>query len=239
MSTRRNDRGTPNSDNERNFPRSQSKEPTTREELIQQKMNAIAKWSEVKIERDEWKQKAQINEDAAIQLLDIQQQLQLSESRDNEIRLLSEKHYQLYLNEKEQYQTIFKLYNQEQAHSEGLLIKYQEANALQLQYLEQCNELQIELKKERRSKASIKSWQTRRKNENELLKQQIGDMVVLLRESLQRKEESINYLYLVGDRMDRIQRLMDSVEDESNRDPVGLLEKLMRVWLAVQKILAE
>jgi hypothetical protein len=120
-----------------------------------------------------------------------------------------------------------------------LLIQYQEANALQLQYLAQCNELQIELKNERRSKASIKGWETRRKNENELLKRQISDMVVLLRESLQRKEESINYLYLVGDRMDRIQHLMDSVEQESTRDPVGLLEKLMRVWLAVQKILAE
>jgi hypothetical protein len=138
-----------------------------------------------------------------------------------------------------QYQTLFTLYHQEKDRSAELLIQHQEANALQLHYLEKYNELKSELQSERRSKASIKGWETRRKNENERLKQQIGDMVVLLRESLAHKEESINYLYLIGDRMERIQRLMDSVEQESNRDPVSLLEKLMRVWLAVQKILAE
>jgi hypothetical protein len=239
MSKGRNDRGTPNSDNERNFYRSKSKEPTTREELIQQKMNAIAKWSEVKIERDEWKQKAQNNEAAAIQLLDTQQQLQLSEARSREIYLQTEENYRLYLKEQEQYQAIFNLYNQEQTRSTELLIQYQEANTLKLHYLAKYDELQTKLKAERQSKASIKGWQTRRKNENERLKQQIGDMVILLRDSLERKEESINHLYLIGDRMDRIQRLMDSVEQESNRDPVKLLEKLMRVWLVVQKILAE
>jgi hypothetical protein len=222
---RRNDRGTPNSDNERKFPRPEIREETTREELIQQKMNAIANWTEAKIERDEWKQKAQNNEAAETQLLDIQQQLQISEARGDEIQLQAEEHYRLYLYEKEKYQTIFNLYNQEQAHSSKLLIKY--------------NELQTELKVERQSKASIKGWQTRRKNENERLKQQIGDMVILLRDSLERKEVSINHLYLIGDRMDRIQRLMDSVEQEASRDPVKLLEKLMRVWLLVQKILAE
>jgi hypothetical protein len=211
MSMRRADRRDSNSDHELNNPRSRQQEPMTIQEIRQLWMNARANLTEVTKERDDWKQKVQNQEGITLQLLEVQQQ----------------------------YQTTFELYNQEKARSEGVLIQYQEADALRLQYLAQCNELQIELKNERRSKASIKGWETRRKTENELLKQQIGDMVVLLSESLKRKEESINYLYLMGDRMDRIQHLMDSVDQESKRDPVELLEKLMRVWLAVQKILAE
>jgi hypothetical protein len=112
-------------------------------------------------------------------------------------------------------------------------------NDLGLLYWMKCNELQSELKSERRSKASIKGWERRRKTENERLNQQIGDMVILLRDSLAQQEDSINYLYLIGDRLDRIQQLMDSAEQETDRDPVHLLETLMRVWLTVQKILAE
>jgi hypothetical protein len=201
--------------NPENEPRFRKKEPPTYEELKQKNMNLRANLGEVR------------------------QHLQLSESQGNEMRSQADKNYRLYLNEQEQYQTIFNLYSQEQAHSAELLIQYQEANTLKSHYLAKYDELQTELKAERQSKARIKGWQTRRKNENERLKQQIGDMVILLRDSLERKEESINHLYLIGDRMDRIQRLMDSVEQESNRDPVKLLEKLMRVWLLVQKILAE
>jgi predicted Zn-dependent peptidase len=201
MAMRRADRRTSNSDNELDFPPSRRPEPPTYEELKVQ--NRILRTN----------------------LSEVQQKLQLAESQGNEIRFHADENYRLYLNEQEQYQNIFTLYNQEQARSSELLIKY--------------NELQTELKAERQSKARIKGWQTRRKNENERLKQQIGDMVILLRDSLERKEESINHLYLIGDRMDRIQRLMDSVEQESNRDPVKLLEKLMRVRLLVQKILAE
>jgi hypothetical protein len=201
MAMRRADRKTQNDINEVNNPRSPVIEAITYKELKDQ------------------------NKILRIKVSEVQQQLQLSESQGNEIRFQAEENYRLYLNEQEQYQTIFKLYNQEQARSSELLIKY--------------NELQTELKGERQSKSRIKGWQTRRKNENKRLKQQIGDMVILLRDSLERKEESINHLYLIGDRMDRIQRLMDSVEQESNRDPVKLLEKLMRVWLLVQKVLAE
>lgn len=201
--------------NPENEPRFRKKEPPTYEELKQQNMNLRANLGEVR------------------------QQLQLSESQGNEMRSQADKNYRLYLNEQEQYQTIFNLYNQEQARSTELLIQYQEENTQKLNYLAQYNVLQKKLNTERRSKASIKGWGKRRKNENTRLKQQIGGMVILLRNSLERKEESINHLYLIGDRMDRIQHLMDSVEQESSRDPVKLLEKLMRVWLLVQKILAE
>jgi hypothetical protein len=226
MSMKPSDRRDPSYKNTIKYPRSTQKETVTYEELRQQKMNLLADLKEAKDAAQKEKN-------------EFQEKLQLSDSLVSETKLKAEENYRLYIQEQEQYQNTFELYSQEKAYSSELLIKYQEANALQLQYLEQCNELQIELKNERRSKASIKGWETRRKAENERLKLQIGDMVVLLRESLERKEESINYLYLVGDRMDRIQRLMDSVEQESTRDPVGLLEKLMRVWLAVQKILAE
>lgn len=215
MAMRRADRRTSNSDNELNFPHSKRPEPPTPKEIEVQNRILRAKLS------------------------DVQQKLELSESQGNEMRSQADENYRLYLDEQEKYQTIFALYNQEQARSAQLLIQYQEENTLKLHYLAKYDELQTELKAERQSKARIKGWQTRRKNENERLKQQIGDMVILLRDSLERKEESINHLYLIGDRMDRIQRLMDSVEQESSRDPVKLLEKLMRVWLLVQKILAE
>jgi phage regulator Rha-like protein len=212
---KRADRGTSNSDNELNFPHPKQKEPSTDKEL-QRLIQHL---------RDDLK--------------GVRYQLQLSKAEGNEMRSQADENYRLYLDEQEKYQTIFALYNQEQALSAQLLIQYQEENTLKLNYLAKYDELQTELKSERQSKARIKGWQTRRKNENERLKQQIGDIVILLRDSLERKEESIYHLYLIGDRMDRIQRLMDSVEQESNRDPVKLLEKLMRVWLLVQKILAE
>ncbi len=211
MPMRRADRRDSDFDNELNHPRSKQPEPIPYQELRNRWLVTKSELASVTKERDDWKQKVETQGDITFQLLEVQKQ----------------------------YQTTFELYNQEKTRSEELLNQYQEVNDLQLKYLAQCQELQSELKYERRSKASIKGWETRRKTENERLKQQIGDMVVLLRESLERKEESINYLYLIGDRMDRIQRLMDSVDQDQNRDPVELLEKLMRVWLTVQKVLAE
>lgn len=131
------------------------------------------------------------------------------------------------------------LYNEEKERAVELLSKYKETDAKHVRYLTLYNEAQTQLKFEKSSKASIKGWETRRKLENERLKQQISDMVVLLRESLERQEENINHLYLMGERMDKIQRLMTSAELELSQNPVLLLEKLMRVWLLVQKILTE
>jgi hypothetical protein len=191
---------------------------------------------EARSERDEAKQQIQ---ETATQLVHVCQELQTSQFKVNEWEEHATQNHQLYLGEQQRYQQVLCLYNEEQVKAIELFAKYEEADTQRSQYLALYNKAQQQLKYEKRSKAGIKSWETRRKLENERLNQQISDMVILLRESLQRKEESINYLYLMGDRMDRIQRLMGSAEQESSHDRVGLLEKLMHVWLAVQKILAE
>ncbi len=208
------DRRDSNSDNKRNNPHPQQIEAITYAELKQKLISAKA--DNYLLE----KEKAQL-----------QEQLQMSQVAVERWKEYEIQH-QLFLGERQKYQQILFLYNEEQA-------KYEEADAQREKYLLLYNKAQTQLKSERSSKASIKGWETRRKRENERLKQQIGDMVILLRESLERKEESINHLYLIGDRMDRIQSLMTSAELDSNQDPVGDLEKLMRVWLLVQKILAE
>jgi hypothetical protein len=151
----------------------------------------------------------------------------------------AKKNYQLYLDEQQKYQQTLCLYNDEKVRSAELLTKYEEADAQRVQYLTLYDENQGLLKSERSSKASIKGWETRRKRENERLKQEIADMVILLRESLTSKEEAVNNLYQLAERMDRIQNLVESVEEESINTPVGLLQKLRRIWLAIQDILAE
>jgi hypothetical protein len=39
--------------------------------------------------------------------------------------------------------------------------------------------------------------------------------------------------------MDRIQTLVDSVEEDSQSNPLSLLQKFKRIWQAVKDILAE
>jgi hypothetical protein len=219
---RRADRRDSNGDNERNNPRPRQQEPLLYNELKQQRDNARADRYLLQQEKDQ-----------------LQQQIQASQLTVVEWEERIAQGHQLYLGEQQKYQQALFLYSEEKAKSEKLLAKYEEVDAQRIQYLTLYNEIQTQLKSEKNSKASIKGWETRRKRENERLKQQIRDMVLLLRESLERKEESINHLYLIGDRLDRIQSLMASAELESNQDPVGHLEKLMRVWLLVQKILAE
>jgi chromosome segregation ATPase len=101
------------------------------------------------------------------------------------------------------------------------------------------NETQAQLKYERHSKAGIKGWETRRKLENERLKREISEMATLLGESLARKDDAVNSLYMLAERMDRIQNLVDSVEEETTGTPIGLLQKFRRIWLAIKDILAE
>jgi hypothetical protein len=219
---RRADRRDSNSDNEHNNPRSRQPEPLSYHELKQQRDNARADRSLLQQEK-----------------VQLQQKLQTSQLAVNESEQRATQNHQLYLGEQQKYQQTLCLYNAEKARATELLIKYEEADAQRTQYLTLYNEAQELLKYERRSKAGIKSWETRRKQENERLKQQIGDMVVLLRESLERQQDSVNYIYIVGDRLERIQRLMDLAEQDASKDPAKLLKKLMQVWLLVQKILAE
>ncbi|MBD2463847.1 hypothetical protein H6G89_22865 [Oscillatoria sp. FACHB-1407] len=145
----------------------------------------------------------------------------------------------LYEEAQSQAQSYLVLYNEEQAKSSELLVKYEQAQVETQHYITLYNESQSQLKFERRSKAGIKSWETRRKRENERLKQEIGEMALLLRDSLERKDEAISNLESLADRMDRIQNLVDSVEDTSEGNPLGLLQKLKRIWQAVKDILAE
>lgn len=131
------------------------------------------------------------------------------------------------------------LYDEEKARAAELLAKYEEADAQRAQYLTLYNEVQEQLKYERSSKAGIKGWETRRKRENERLKREIGEMVVLLQESMARKDEAVNNLYALAERMDKIQRLVDSVDGDETSTPVGILQKFRRIWLAIKEILAE
>lgn len=159
----------------------------------------------------------------------------------------------LYQEAKQQYESTQVLYQEAQDKAQSYLVLYDEAKARNSelfaqyetvqterdQYLVLYNEAQGQLKFERRSKASIKGWETRRKRENELLKREIAEMTLLLRDSLERKEAAIDQLEELASRMDRIQTLVDSVGEETSTNPVGLLQKFKRIWQAIQDILAE
>lgn len=131
------------------------------------------------------------------------------------------------------------LYNEEKSRSSELLLKYEQAQVETQHYLTLYTETQAQLKLERRSKAGIKGWETRRKRENERLKQEIGEMTLLLHDSLARKDEAITHLEDLAERMDRIQRLVDAVEGDPTNNPTNLLQKVARIWQAIKDILAE
>ncbi|MBD1824080.1 hypothetical protein H6F51_16485 [Cyanobacteria bacterium FACHB-DQ100] len=145
----------------------------------------------------------------------------------------------LYQEAQTHFESYLALYESEKTKNDQLSVKFEQIQAERDRYLTLYNESQNELKFERRSKAGIKGWETRRKRENERLKQEIGEMTVLLRDSLERKDEAIDSLYVVAERMDRIQRLVDSVDEDSTTNPVGMIQKLQRIWQAVKEILAE
>jgi len=229
---KRADRRDSNRDHALNYPRSRQEEPVSPHELKQLLATA-------RTQRDEWKQQACENQQATAQLVQVQQTLQSVQVEVRSWQERSAQNHQLYLEEQQRYQQALCLYNEEQAKAAQLLTQYKEAEAQRDQYLTLYNEAQAQLKYERRSKAGIKGWETRRKAENERLKREIADMVVLLRESLTRKDEAVNHLYVLAERMDRIQQLVDSVEEAPVGTPMGLLKKLQRVWFAVKEILAE
>lgn len=145
----------------------------------------------------------------------------------------------LFRETQEQASSYLALYTDEKAKSSELEVKYNEAYQESQNYLTLYKQIEQELKTERRSKAGIKGWETRRKRENERLKEEIGQMAIVLRESLTKKDQAIQSLEDVASRMDRIQRLVDSVDNEVASNPVGMLQKLQRVWVAVREILAE
>jgi hypothetical protein len=191
----------------------------------------------VRLQRDDWQERAKKNEEASNQLIHVQQVL---ETTQIEICGWQEKVAQidlLYLSEQQRYQQTLSLYSAEKARAADFLARYEQANAERTQYLALYNEAQEQLKFERRSKAGIKGWETRRKRENEYLKQEIAEMTVLLRDSLTRKDEAINTLYALSERMDRIQHLVDSVEEAAAKNPVDLLQKFKRIWSAIKEIL--
>ncbi|MGB3615162.1 MAG: hypothetical protein WBA10_15320, partial [Elainellaceae cyanobacterium] len=70
------------------------------------------------------------------------------------------------------------------------------------------------------------------------LKQEIGEMTLLLRDSLERRDAAVGNLEELATRMDRIQNLVDSVEDGVDT-PIGLLQKFRRIVQTVREILAE
>ncbi|MBD2611203.1 hypothetical protein H6G94_07940 [Nostoc punctiforme FACHB-252] len=168
-----------------------------------------------------------------------QQEIQNYQLQANELKEQATQNYQFYLDEQENHQQTLCLYNEEKARATELLTKYETVSSEREMYLNLYNEAKTELKHERRSKASIKGWETRRKAENERLKREIAQMVVLVRESLASKDEAVNNLYIVAERMDRIQSLVDSVEEETTNNPMGLVEKFKRIWLAIKEIISE
>ncbi|GBE92429.1 hypothetical protein [Nostoc cycadae] len=200
---------------------------------------ATAKTNELIYQRDQWQQRAEENEEAASQLIQVQQEIQANQIEVNQLRESAAQNYQKYLDEQKNYQHTLSLYNEEKARATELLSKYNEIRSERDNYLILYNEAQTQLKFERRSKASIKGWETRRKAENDRLKREIAEMVVLLRQSMASKDEAINNLYVVAERMDRIQSLVDSVEEETTGNPVGLIQKFKRIWLAIKEILSE
>ncbi|MEH2402029.1 hypothetical protein [Nostoc sp.] len=168
-----------------------------------------------------------------------QREIQTCQLEGNDLKERVTQNYQLYINEQQSHKQTLCLYNAEKVRATELLTKYDAVNSEREMYLTLYNEAKAELKHERRSKAGIKGWETRRKAENERLKREIAQMVVLLRESLESKDEAVNSLYVVAERMDRIQSLVDSVEEETTNNPIGLVQRFKRIWLAIKDILSE
>ena len=233
---RRADRRDSNDDNARNHPVSRREEPVSPRELRQLLMTARSQRDEANSELVRSQHSLQ---EKTTQLVQAQRQFKTSQLEVCSWKERADQNHQLYLKEQQKHQQTLCLYGQEKARAIEFLAKYEEADTQRTEYLTLYNETQAQLKYERRSKAGIKGWETRRKLENERLKREIGDMTVLLRESLTRKDEAVNNLYAFAERMDRIQKLVDSVDEESTSSPIGLLQKLRLIWLSIKEILTE
>ncbi|MEP0901515.1 hypothetical protein [Nodosilinea sp. FACHB-13] len=219
---RRADRRNSNDDNAIQHPQAKRAEPIPYNELRQILIN-------VRSQRDEAKD----------QVVEKERQLEESQTLYREQGEKLQSTIVLFRETQEQASSYLTLYTEEKGKSSELEVKYNEAHQESQNYLALYKQVEQELKFERRSKAGIKGWETRRKRENERLKEEIGQMAIVLRESLTKKEQAIQSLEDVASRMDRIQRLVDSVDGEVANNPVGMLQKFQRIWTAVREILAE
>lgn len=219
---RRSDRHDDSYDNTVNHPRSQQAEPFSAHELKSTLMTVRANLSELQQQAKEHEAQVQHNH-----------QLYLDEQQKYQGTLT------LYREAETKAQSYLTRYNDEKDRSSALLVQYETVLTERDRYLTLYNETEAQLKFERRSKAGIKGWETRRKRENERLKQEISEMTLLLRDSLIHKDEAIDNLYELANRMDRIQELVDLVEADTSSSPIGFLQKMARVWQAVKDILAE
>jgi chromosome segregation ATPase len=243
MPMRRSDRRSDSDDNAARNPIARSSEPLSSHDLRATLMTVRANNAELQqqiqtTEQQITQQKqlyleAQQRIEATEQQVTQQQQLYLEVQQQHQSTLV------LYQTAQTQAESNLKLYNEEKSRSSDLLVKYEQAQLETQRYLTLYNDVQLELKQERRSKAGIKGWETRRKRENERLKQEIGAMALVLRDSLARKDEAINNLEALADRMDRLQFLVDSVDPESATNPTNFLQKIVRIWQAMKDILAE
>jgi len=265
---RRSDRHDDSYDNSLNNMRSQRQEPASPKDLKQRWMTARSQRDEAQAERDELKRLKQELEQHAEQTHHLYVEEQKKSQATLVLYEEEHSRYQttltLYQDEKQlfettltayqkkqrealtksreaeaQAQSYLELYNQETARTEDLLLNLQTAQGERDRYITLYEDAQSELKFERRSKAGIKGWETRRKKENQRLKQEIGEMTLLLRDSLERRDSAIGNLEELATRMDRIQTLVDSVDDSSTDTPIGLLQKFNRIVQAVRDILAE
>lgn len=219
---RRADRRTSNDDNAIQHPQAKRAEPPLPNDIKQL-------LSTIRSQRDEAKD----------QVVEKEQQLEESQTLYQEQHEKLQSTIVLYRETQEQASSYLALYTEEKTRSSELEVKYNETWKESQNYLALYKQIEQELKIERRSKAGIKGWETRRKRENERLKQEIGEMAIVLRKSLINKDQAIQSLENVAARMDRIQRLVDSVDDEVTNNPVGMLQKFQRVWVAVREIMAE
>lgn len=233
---RRADRRTSSDDNSVQHPPAKRPEPVSSKELKQLLINARSQRDEAK---DQVIEKARLLEESQRAYQEQQEKLQSTIVLYEEQEQKLQSTIVLFQESQEQASSYLALYTEEKARSSELEVKYNEVQQESQNYLALYKQIEQELKVERRSKAGIKGWETRRKRENERLKQEIGEMAIVLRESLTKKDQAIQSLENVAARMDRIQRLVDSVDDEAANNPVGMLQKFQRVWAAVREIMAE
>ena len=157
-----------------------------------------------------------------------------------EVQTQSQSYFTLYQEAQVQSQSYLTMYQGEKIKGDKLTIKFEEVAGSRDRYLTLYNESQLQLKTERKSKAGIKGWETRRKKENAKLKKEISEMAIILRDSMERKDEAINSLYAVAERMDRIQQMVELVDDDTTAtNPIGMMKKLQRMWQAIKEVLAE
>jgi chromosome segregation ATPase len=136
--------------------------------------------------------------------------------------------------DQEKIKETFELYSQEKYKLSELTHKYIEIDTQRSHYLALYDESQTKLKEARKTIAGLRGWSTRRKKENEKLKQDISEMVVRLRDSFIREDEAIRSLYGLADRMDKIQKVLDPV----NEADVSV-EQLARISVLLKVILDE